>query len=337
MAETTLEALEAGLFADTPMVDLGAPLPSEAGFADLALADDELDAMFRDLEVVTGATPEAVQAPTAITASSDDESEFAAFEAALDDDAPEVGDGDGDDETLLIDGDEEEVDLEVEAPADRGALLAATVTSRKREQQASDALYSLDTRAEATARVEMLSDEAGQDDSYLRAAEHLCVVAETLDGALGDAGRARVVAERAVALAPEVVAATRLLRRLDVAEDREATAYRRALDELQTPLGDEERRGLLRLAAELAARVAPDEAPPLWDQLASLPGPQGALAAVFAGAQRRRPRGPRGRPGALVRRGDGGARGQPRGGSRAPRRGEPRRRRAGGHSRRRAA
>jgi tetratricopeptide (TPR) repeat protein len=288
IAETTLEALEAGLFADTPMVDLGAPLPSDAGFADLALADDELDAMFRDLEVVSGATPGAVEASPVVAATSDEARDFAAFEAALDDDAPEVG-GDDDDETLLIDGDDEEVDLEAEAPADRGALLAATVTSRKREQQASDALFSLDPKDEAAARVEMLSDEAGQDDSYLRAAEHLCVVAETLDGALGDPGRARVVAERAVALAPEVVAATRLLRRLDLAEDRESMAYRRALDELETPLGDEERQGLLRLAAELAARVAPDEAPPLWDRLSALPGPHGALAAVFAGAQRRDP------------------------------------------------
>jgi tetratricopeptide (TPR) repeat protein len=287
-AETTLEALEAGLFADTPMVDLGAPLPSDAGFADLALADDELDAMFRDLEVVTGATPTASDDAPALAAAPDEASDFAAFEAALDDDAPEVGEGD-DDETLLIDGDDEEVDLEVEAPADRGALLAATVTSRKREQQDSDALFALDPKGEAAARVEMLSDEAGQDDSYLRAAEHLCVVAETLDGALGDAARARVVAERAVALAPEVVAATRLLRRLDVAEDQEAMAYRRALDELQTPLGDEERRGLLRLAAELAARVAPDEAPPLWDELSALQGAPGALAALFAGAQRRDP------------------------------------------------
>ncbi|MEZ4392803.1 MAG: hypothetical protein R3A48_17070 [Polyangiales bacterium] len=299
-APTTIQALEAELFADIPQVDLGAALPPEAGFADLALADDELDAMFRDLELTdepdaASAVPAVAPAPAPSRAEPEVDDFVGFYEALAEPVADEVAtptlevEDEDDEEMLLIDGEEEEVLLEAEVPADRGAMLAATVTSRKREQQASDALYALAPREEAQARADLLADEAGQDDSYLRAAEGLTLVAETVDGVFADPARARNFAERAYALAPEVVTATRMLRRLDIAEGRDADAYQRVLEELQAPMAPIERAALKRLAAELAARVKPGEAAAHWDELARDEGVAGALAALFAGAQRRDP------------------------------------------------
>lgn len=286
---TTLEALEAELFADIPRVDLGAALPPEAGFADLALADDELDEMFRDLQVSDGFVEASVPAPVlgAGGVKAPEVDDFVGFYDVVAESESEVEVEGDDEEMLLIDGDEEEVDLDDEAPADRGAMLAATVTSRRREHEASEALWGVDARAEAQARVDLLADEAGQDDSYTRAAEGLTVVAETLDGVFGDPERARNFAERATALAPEVISATRLLRRMDLVAGNVGEAYRRILEELQSTLSPTERFALLRMAGELAARVDPEEAASHWDELAQTEGIDGALAAVFAAAQRR--------------------------------------------------
>lgn len=279
---------------DEPRVDLGVAPPSEQGFADLALGDDELDDMFRDLEAPSEAP---VAAPPPIVATVSAERLRALDDGMLDFgfeslgsvvEAPAKDDGEAE---LVIEGDEEEIELDVEAPAaqDRGAMLAATVTSRKRTHEASDALYGQDQRAEALARIELLQDEAGQDESYPRAAELLAVVAETVEGVLGDRQRARNLAERAYTLAPEVPATQRVLRRLDVAEGDGASAYARVIEELRGDLSAVERVEVLQLAAELAAASGFGAAQGHWEELSARPGVAGALSALFRGAVQREP------------------------------------------------
>jgi len=197
-----------------------------------------------------------------------------------------LGADDGDEDSVLFMEDESEVDLGPVGPApdDRGAMLAAAVTSRRRGIEGLDRMFVSDARAEARARAELLVEEAATSESYTLAAAWMSLAADLYEGALGDRARARQLADQARALAPECVHATRVLRRIALLEGDLLGALALCDDELTQPLGAEETWQLLLLAAELAARVRPEAAPGYWQRLADAPGVLGPLATLFAGA-----------------------------------------------------
>lgn len=180
---------------------------------------------------------------------------------------------------LVLEGSEE---IEVDAsPADRGALLAASVTSRRKDDTDHERLFNLDARAEIQARAAMLVDEADHAATPVLAAEMLSLAADLYEGALGDRERARELATLAHALAPALHAPIRTLRRIEIAAGNSVAALELCDEELALALEDAERYELRLLAAELAALSGGDAAA-RWEQAAEVGGLRGALARIFA-------------------------------------------------------
>jgi hypothetical protein len=142
------------------------------------------------------------------------EDEGPAIEASGDDDGP-VFETDDSEETVLEVGGEEEVEVSARRTEDdRGAMLAATVTSRRRWLEPAEIAYAGDAKAEVEARAGLLEGEAEYADSPERKAEMLCIAGELIEGVLGDRARARALFERAYEAAPESPFVIRALRRL---------------------------------------------------------------------------------------------------------------------------
>ncbi len=275
------EGPPAGEEAQTVAVSVPPPVsaPPPVSEADLSFDDDLLFAE----------EPQAPSSPPVVLESADAD---VSLDFEVDEGGPslfvEAGDGDddADEDSVLFLDEEAEVDLGPAGPAadDRGAMLAAAVTSRHRGIEGLDRMFASDARAEARARAELLVEEAATCDSYTLAADWLSLAADLYEGVLADRGRARQLADQARALAPECLHATRVLRRIALQEGELAAALALCDDELAQPLGPEESRQLLLLAAELAARVRPEAAPGYWRRLGEAPGVLGPLATLFAGA-----------------------------------------------------
>lgn len=278
-------------------VDAPIPAPEEPAVA-VGADDDALDLSWEEASAPEAASPseepggdielaldDAASDEVAVVSEAEDEV------VVVDDDGPAMSldgdeDRDGDEDSVLLLEDESEVDLGPQGPAqdDRGAMLAAAVTSRRKSIEGLDRMFAADARAEARARAEMLVEEAADCASYTRAAEWLSVAADLYEGVLADRGRARQLADQARALAPECVLAIRVLRRIALFEGDLAGALSLCDEELTQPLGAEESQQVLLLAAELAARVRPAETAGYWARLVDAQGVLGPLARLFAGA-----------------------------------------------------
>ncbi len=248
----------------------GSDAPVALAAVDLAADSSAEDALAAPWTPPPVPSPESIGAP-AITV--DDEDGDA--EVSL-----EGGSGDSDDEAeFVLEGGEE---IEVDAsPADRGALLAASVTSRRKDDADHDRLFATDARTEALARAAMLVDEADHAGSPDLAAEMLTLAADIHEGVIGDRDRAKELATLAHALAPSLLAPIRALRRMELAAGDAAAALALCDEELALPLEDVERAELRLLAAELAA-VTGGDAAARWELAAEVGGLPGALAKIFA-------------------------------------------------------
>jgi cellulose synthase operon protein C len=165
---------------------------------------------------------------------------------------------------LLI---EEDAEIEFESvPADRGAMLAASVTSRRKRDDNSDRLYAVDPRAEASARAALLLDVA-ENESPAKAAELLALAADLLDGAEGDRERARTTIARARSLSPSAMGPLRLQRRFAIADGDLRAALALCDEELSSALGDTEKTETLLLAGELAASIEGTNPAKYWSQV----------------------------------------------------------------------
>lgn len=299
------------------------PPPARASlFGDLALGDDEIDDMFGSVGegggddqapsldtaallepeiasevavVVVGAAAEAPAIEVEEEAE-EEEAEVIAVEDEPDDAAVELTaaaavDDDADDADLTIEADEEIV-VVADAPAelDRGAALAAAVTSRRRDDEDLDAAFAVDALAEVRARVDLLVGEAAVAESFVDAAEWYAHAADLLDGALGESARAEQVAERARALAPEVPLGLRVQRRLMLGSGRMAEAARLGAEELAAATTRDEHDTLRWLHAFAAQGDDIDAARGSWRAIAARgAGVESALAALLDGASRRDP------------------------------------------------
>jgi tetratricopeptide (TPR) repeat protein len=224
-------------------------------------------------------------------------SEFPEVAVETQSEAPETFELEGGDEGVMLDdegsyvddGDDAVIDVEageeveIDAPqADRGAMLAASVTSRNQNTEDTDALFALDPRAEALARAALLVDEADHATSPTQTAEMLALAADLYEGVAGDGPRARELATLAHAVSPAAPAPTRVLRRLEIADGNAAAALSLCEEELAGPLDDAERVELLMLAGELAAKSDPKEAARLWTEASTAGAVGGALAQILA-------------------------------------------------------
>ncbi|MDP3219669.1 MAG: hypothetical protein Q8S73_36545, partial [Deltaproteobacteria bacterium] len=288
------------------------PPPARASlFGDLALGDDEIDDMFGSVGegggddqapsldtaallepeiasevavVVVGAAAEAPAIEVEEEAE-EEEAEVIAVEDEPDDAAVELTaaaavDDDADDADLTIEADEEIV-VVADAPAelDRGAALAAAVTSRRRDDEDLDAAFAVDALAEVRARVDLLVGEAAVAESFVDAAEWYAHAADLLDGALGESARAEQVAERARALAPEVPLGLRVQRRLMLGSGRMAEAARLGAEELAAATTRDEHDTLRWLHAFAAQGDDIDAARGSWRAIAARgAGVESALA-----------------------------------------------------------
>ena len=284
-------------------------------FGDLALGDDEIDDMFGaigeiaredappSLDAVALVQPEissevvrVVVAPTGADAGADVSLEVDEDLEVVVDEAPdfalvEADDelDDSDDVDLTIDADEDFVEVEAIAEVDRGAALAAAVTSRRRDDEDLDAAFVVDALAEVRARVDLLVGEAAVAESFVDAAEWYAHAADLLDGALGESARAEQVVERARALAPEVPLGLRVQRRLLLGSARGADAARLSAEELASSTPEEH--DVLRWLHAFTAQAEDiDAARDSWRVIAARSsGVVSALAALLDGGSRRSP------------------------------------------------
>jgi tetratricopeptide (TPR) repeat protein len=282
-------------------------------FGDLALGDDEIDDLFGAIgagkaddappsldtvalvepslssEVVRVVEPPLATAPEGEAVFAADEE----LEVVVDEPEEQALlelDEDSDEADLTIETDEDFVEVEAPAELDRGAALAAAVTSRRRDDEDLDAAFALDPVAEVRARVDLLIGEAAVAESFVRAAEWYAHAADLLDGALGESARAEQVAERARALAPEVPLGLRVQRRLMLGSARMADAARLSAEEIATSTSPEERDALRWLHAFTSQAEDIDAARGSWREIASrAPGVESAVAALLDGASRHDP------------------------------------------------
>lgn len=262
--------------APAPVTDEAAPtLEAAADEADLEV-DFDLDLNAGDeVSLDIDGPPDASEDARVEAASRDDE----AVDFVVDDDAGS--------ELVIDEGEESEVDLDAAGPSegDRGALLAASVTSRKRGVEGLDRLFAADARAEARSRAEMLVDEAQHCENNALSAEWLALAAELFEGVLGDRGRARSLAAEALARAPSSLTALRVLRRIALAERDFDAALGFGTSELDAgQLGADEAIALRCVLAELAARAVPEAGVEHWAALAAGEGQEASLASLFWGA-----------------------------------------------------
>ncbi len=190
---------------------------------------------------------------------------------------------------IVIDGGEgEEVEIAPPTPraTDRGALLAATVTSRRKEVEGIDRLYASDARAEAKARAELLVEECDGREGPI-AGEGMATAAEIIEGVLGDRTRARMLVERARLASPEAPSALRVLRRIALSEGNLALARTLCDEAIEVESDAEERKHICLLAAELAASERAESGAEYWARVGSERSVLGALAGLFGAAARR--------------------------------------------------
>ncbi len=252
------------------------PTASVAPLSDLPPLEFEAEP-----EHVSVTTSEAPEVDVETRSDSPESVEFEGDEGVVLDDDGGYADADGG-EVALIDVDAGE-EVEIEPPqADRGAMLAASVTSRSQNTDDTDSLFAVDPRAEALGRADLLVEEADRAASPAQTAEMLCLAAELYEGVAGDRARARELAARAHDLAPEALGPIRLLRRHELADGDATAALALCEAELAGSLDDAERVELLMLAAELAAKTDPAEAARLWSEASSAGGVSGALARILA-------------------------------------------------------
>ncbi|MEZ4408433.1 MAG: hypothetical protein R3A52_18460 [Polyangiales bacterium] len=173
------------------------------------------------------------------------------------------------------------------------ALLAATVTSRRRVDDDHEKLYARSAKDEARARMELLVEQAASADDYDDAAEWLAHAAEIAEGALGDPARARALTERALALSPTSVTG----RRPRAASDgsRRGRTRRAALAHAEAELAPEPARPsaaqLLWWEGEVAAAHDPARASEAWAK-SSAAARRARWRAFSAAASRDLPRRP---------------------------------------------
>lgn len=200
----------------------------------------------------------------------------------------EVEEEESDDADLTIEADDDFIDVEDVAVVDRGAALAAAVTSRRRDEEDLDAAFAVDALAEVRARIDLLIGEAAVAESFVDASEWYAHAADLLDGALGESARAEQVVERARALAPEVALGLRVQRRLMLGSARVADAARLTAEEIAVSTSREERDELRWLHAFTAQAEDGEVARDAWREIASRsPGVESALAGLLDGASRR--------------------------------------------------
>lgn len=263
-------------------IDISSP-PDASPTTPPAASTDEDEGPALEAAVETTETSEE-EAPA--IASSEEEDEGPALEAAGDDEGPVFETEEGEEAVLEV-GDDAEVEAPRRAEDDRGALLAATVTSRKRWLEPAEIAYAGDARAEVEARAGLLEGEAQFADTPARTAEMLTLAGEMIEGVVGDRLRAKSLYERALESDPNALFAIRALRRIallddDVALARELTERERAL-----PLSETDRIEVDAFAAELEARESQSSAQAIWESQSSVAGVRGAVAKLLDGGSRR--------------------------------------------------
>lgn len=290
-----------------PALTPAAPPVRRSLFGDLALGDDEIDDIFGaivetraedappSLDAVALIEPElsseivrVVEEPAAVEPTVDEAIEVI-VEEPEGSGLSEVEEGfeESDEADLTIEADEEFVEVEAPVELDRGAALAAAVTSRRRDEEDLDAAFALDALAEVRARVDLLIGEAAVAESFVLAAEWYAHAADLLDGALGESARAEQVAERARALAPEVPLGLRVQRRLMLGSARMADAARLSAEEIAASTSPEEHDALRWLHAFTSQSEDLDAARDSWRAVASrAPGVESAVAALLDAASR---------------------------------------------------
>lgn len=268
--------------------------PPPAG-DEVAIEAEGGDADAIELDMRDSLSPPAAEEPEAsVELSADDSEDAPAIEgddgpAIEGDDGPSLEGDDGpefvteDDETTISIEESEEEEVRQD---DRGALLAATVTSRRRDLEDSNAFYTVSPRAEVEQRCTWLATEASLSDDAHRAAECYAIAAEIVDGVLGDQVRARALYDTALGLDARNAGALRGLRRM-LAKDEPAEALALADREVVLDLSEVELRELESYAAELAARVAAGLGEERWDRIAEKSDARGALAKMLAGGSRK--------------------------------------------------
>ncbi|MFO0557688.1 MAG: hypothetical protein U0269_06685 [Polyangiales bacterium] len=254
---------------------------------EVAIEAEGGDADSIELDMRDSLSPPAAEEPEASVELSADSDDAPAIEGddgpSLEgDDGPEFVTEDDDETTISIEESEEE---EVRQD-DRGALLAATVTSRRRDLEDSNAFYTVSPRAEAEHRCTWLATEASLSDDAHRAGESYAIAAEIVDGVLGDQERARALYDTALGLDARNAGALRGLRRM-LAKDEPAEALALADREVVLDLSEVELSELESYAAELAARVSAGLGEERWDRIAEKSDARGALAKMLAGGSRK--------------------------------------------------
>lgn len=272
---------------ETPSADDGPDASVEGDFEIAASeGDDAISLEVSDELSTTEASADAVDANDQgpeIEPTSDEPSEM---ELSFDDAPALEGDDDGpvfetedEDETTIS------IEQEDEPEDDRGALLAATVTSRQRDLGDSNAHYARTVRGEVEARFSLLESEAALTKDPRRAAEYLALAGELAEGVQGDVLRARELYESSLAFDARSTGALRGLRGL-LAETQPDEALQLADREMMLDVSDAEVGALEMISAELASRVGPEAAQSRWERVAAQGGVVGALAKMFDGGLR---------------------------------------------------
>ena len=270
------------------------PPRRESLFGDLALGDEEIDALFGSLSegppsdlppaldiappdefLFRGLQAPSLAPPSAVTSGARDDADDAdAIEVEADDDAE-----------MTIEAGDDFVEVDAVVDVDRGAALAASVTSRRRDDGDLDAPYVVDAVGEARARAELLLSEAALAADFPEAARRHAFAADLLDGVLGHGARAEQSCERARALAPEVPLGLRLQRRMLLARERVSGVAALFAEELTGSLGDDERAALRWAHAFAALATDVDLARGVWHDVArGAVGLSAALASLLEAA-----------------------------------------------------
>jgi hypothetical protein len=225
----------------------------------------------------------AVEDEVSIAVAQQDEDEVSIAVAQEDEDGPEFV-TDDEETTISI---EEEEEAPKAAADDRGAQLAASVTSRRRDLEDSDLLYQRTARREVEERISLLLAEAAQEPQAARAADWLTLAGELTEGILGDQEKAKQLYEQALERDAKSSIALSRLRRI-IAQTDPLGALELATREAELPLSEAEKVELDSLVAELMVKSdVADLSLQRWQRCAEKPDARGALASMFsAGFQR---------------------------------------------------
>lgn len=282
---------------DGPKTEIPPPMPMDEEESVEVQQSSESSAEDPDTaDVVLEGATEAVAETSAsdgeqsVEVSTDEE---ASVELSASDDEEEVSvsvGGDEDGPEFVTDGDEEETTISIEdeeeapkaAADDRGAQLAASVTSRRRDLEDSNAIYQRTARREVDERIEMFVQEAANEASPVRAADWLALAAELTEGVVGDQARARELYEQALQKHSKCPVALRGMRRI-LSQEEPLAALEYATTEAALSLSEPEQVELDSLVAEMMSRSeTPDESLSRWKRWAEKPDARGAISAMFS-------------------------------------------------------